>query len=102
MSINYLKELFFEKYGEYMFFKKPVEVLVILTPEQFKELNDNIMESAKSLFLLVDENDFMSDIESVLYTRINVPEVAEFIIEVGEEFHFGLLDKSQEHGDEKL
>lgn len=103
MNVNYLKSLFKKKYGDCLFLAKPIEVLVTLTPEQYNELNEDIMSSAKSLFLLVDESDYVQpEPGSVLFTRINIPDFCEFIIEVGTQFEFGLLDKNQEHGDETL
>lgn len=103
MNINYLKDLFNERYGRCIFLTRPVEVLVTLTPDQFNELNNDILESTKSLFLqIIDESDYQPKPGEVLYTRINIPGMCEFIIEIGTEFEFGLLDKNQEHGDETL
>lgn len=103
MTIEYLKELFIERYGGCIFFKKPVEVLVTLTIEDFNDLNSNLLKSTHPLLLLIEESEFMQyDPGTVLFSRVSIPNLCEFVIEIGEEFEFGLLDKTQEHGDESL
>ena len=103
ITIDLLKKLYVSRYGNCLFFKRPVEVLVTLTPDQFAELNDDLMKSTTPLLLLIEESEYKQpEPGSVLYTRISVQNLCEFIIEIGEEFEFGLLDKSQEHGDEDL
>lgn len=102
ITINYLKRLFTEKYGKYTMLPKPVEVLVTLTIDQFNELNTDLIDSTNPLLLLIEESDYMPiKPGSVLFTRISVPYLCEFIIEIGEEFEFGLLDRSFE-GEETL
>lgn len=104
MTLDYLKKLFVQRYGDCVFLKTPVEVLVTLTPEQFKELNDDIMSSFKSSALLImNDSDMLpyGDNE-ILFTRISIPGLCELIIDIGLEFGFSLLDSTQEHGDETL
>lgn len=103
MNIEYLKRLFIERYGNCIFLKRPVEVLVTLTPEDFNQLNDDLIKSTHPLLLLIEESDFIQyEPGSVLFSRVSIPNLCEFIIDIGEEFEFGLLDKDQEHGDETL
>lgn len=103
ITINYLKDLYFKRFGGHFFIKKPVEILVTLTPEQFGELNDDLMKSTTPLLLLIEESEYkQQEPGSVLYTRISVQNICEFVIEIGYEFEFELLDKSLEHGDETL
>lgn len=103
MTVEYLKNLYMEKYGDCIFTKRPVEVLVTLTAGEFEELNDDLLKSTSPLILLIEESDYMQpEPGSVFFTRINVPNMCEFIIEIGDEFEFGLLDKTQEHGEETL
>lgn len=104
MKIEKLKKLFLEKYSGCMFLKKPVEVLVTLTTQQFNELNSDLLKSSNPLLLLYEESEYMNP-GSVLFTRISLNiggTSCEFIIEIGDIFEFGLLDKTQEHGDETL
>lgn len=103
ITIETLKELFIKYYGDCIFLKKPVEVLVTLTVEDFNYLNDDLIKSTHPLLLLIEESEFMQyEPGSVLFSRVSIPNLCEFIIEIGEEFEFGLLDKDQEHGDETL
>lgn len=104
MTIDYLKELFWDKYGHCInLLKSPVEVVVTLTDEEFKELNNDLISSTSPLLLLIEESEFKQyEPGSVLFTRINIPNLCEFIIEIGDEFELSLLDKSQEIGDETL
>lgn len=103
ITVDYLTKMFFHRYGQCTMLKKPVEVLVTLTPNQFTELNQDLIASTNPLLLLIEESDFIQyEPGSVLFTRISIRNVCEFIIEIGDEFEFGLLDKSQEYGDESL
>lgn len=104
MNLEILKDIFIKRYGNCMFLKRPIEVLVTLTKDQFKDLNDDMLKSVKSSSLLImDESDmFPNDNTTFLFTRISVPNFCEFIVEIGNEFRFALLDKEQEHGDETL
>lgn len=105
MSIEYLKDLFVERYmnGEIDITDETPEVLVVMTKEQFSELYNNIVKSnIENALLLIDET--MTRVPSegeILFTRIHIPFVCEFIIEIGEEFSFKLLGEEQ-YGDEDL
>lgn len=105
MTIDKLKELFLEKYKDCLFLVPQPQVLVVLNKKEYEELNKDLtdMMSGSGILLLVDEADikYMQP-EDILYTRINVPSMCEFIIELGDEFVFKLVDEEQEHGDESL
>jgi len=103
MTVDYLKNLFLEKYGDYPFLERPVEILVTLTQSEFQELSDDLMKYASPLLFIIEESEFKQpEPGSTLFSRINIPFLCEFIIEIGDQFEFGLLDKTQEYGDETL
>jgi len=103
MTIDYLKRLFDKIYGDCIFLKKPVEVLVTLTPEQFNDLNTDLLKSTSPLLFLIEESEYMKyDPGTILFSKISIPNFCEFIIEIGDQFEFGLLDKDLEHGEETL
>lgn len=104
MTVEYLKYLFMEKYGDAIFPNGSPEVMVMLTSLQFKELNDDLMKKSKDpILLMIDESDLKDfNPEMVYWTRIVIPYLCQFIVQVGEDFQFRLLDTSQEFGDEDL
>lgn len=105
MTIDKLKELFLEKYKDSIFLTPQPQILVVLTKDEYEELNQDLtnMMHTSGILLLVDEADMKyMDPEDILYTRINIPKMCEFIIELGNEFVFKLVDEEQEHGDESL
>lgn len=100
ITIEYLKNLFLEKYGK-NFSINPPEVLVILTKQQYEELNDDLMNiSGSSLLLLVDESEMKRmNPEDILYTKIHIPNLCEFSVQLGDHFEFRLME---EEGEEDL
>jgi len=105
ITIDYLKELFVEKYGISLLVEKDLpQVIVILTKDQYNELNNDLMSmTGHGILLLVDESDmtFMNP-EDILYTKIRVPHFCEFLIQLGDEFEFKMEDENFEHGEDEL
>src|SRR5258708_211590 len=104
ITINYLKDLFFEKYGSFVFIKTPPEVLVTLTRNEYIELNNDLISmTGRGILLLIDESDItFMDPDEILYTRINVANACEFLIKLGDKFSFDLNSQHIEYGEEDL
>jgi len=104
ITIDYLRDLFYEKYGGTFFIKQPPEVLVTLTKDEYKELNSDLISmTGQGILLLVDESDItLMNPEDILYTKINIHGVCEFLVQLGNEFSFELISQTTEHGEEEL
>lgn len=104
ITIEYLKDLFFEKYAGKVNMKTNVEVLVVLTRLQYEELNDDLMKiSGNSILLLVDESEMkVMKPEEILYTKIHIPNICEFLVQLGDQFEFRLVNESDQFGEEDL
>jgi len=104
ITIDYLRELFYEKYGDTFFIKQPPEILVTLTRDEYKELNSDLISmTGQGILLLVDESDMtLANPEDILYTKINIHGVCEFIVQLGDKFSFELVSQDTKHGEEDL
>lgn len=104
ITVKYLKELYIEKYFSLTNSRTDQQVLVTLTRSQYEELNDDLMNiSGNGILLLVDESELEKmHPEEILYTKIHIPNVCEFLVELGDEFSIRLLDETQEIGEEDL
>lgn len=97
--------MFFEKYGNSVFPENTApQIRVIMTKQQYKELNDDIIKLTNDpIMMVIDENtENEPSIDDLMYTSIHVPHVCDFIIEIGDHFEFSLFNKEQEYGDEEL
>ena len=108
MTLNFLKSLFYKKYGDVLFIKNKQfnivpEISVIMTNDQYRELNEDIARLTRdSIMMVMDETERKSLPEASSHMKITLPSICEFIVEVGEDFDFKLFDPTQEHGDEEL
>lgn len=103
MTVEFLKEMFIEKYGNCILFEETPRVIVTLTLDQYKELNNDIIKLTNPHSLILNEP--MMNIvnpENLEYMRIMMPKLCDLMIELGDEFGMRLFDESQEHGDEYL
>lgn len=104
MSISYLRDLFIEKYmdGQIDVGDEVPEVVVTMTREQYSELYKDINNSAMNVLPIVDNAlTKLPNEGEILFTRLSIPFMCEFIIQIGDEFDFRLLDE-QPYGDEDL
>lgn len=105
MNIEYLRDLFLERFGDFVNYDEKVpEIIVVMTKEEYTELYNNLLKShVGNALLLADENtDKISETGEILFTRIHIPFVCEFIIRIGDEFSFELADDVDVYGDEDL
>lgn len=105
ITINYLKELFLEKYEDSVFLTQtPPQVKVILTRKQYNELNRDFAKMVDDPISMAiqDEESGTFNQEEILYTKISILGLCEFNVELGENFKLCLVDESQEYGDETL
>lgn len=98
--------MFLDKYGDGVFLEGTPEVVVTLTNLQYRQLNEDLLKMNKfkePLLLMIDEADLKEfNPEKYLYTRIVIPHLCQFIVQLGEDFEFKLSDPEQEYGDEDL
>lgn len=104
ITIEYLQSLFIEKFGDSIFLNGIPEVSVVLTKDQYNELNDDLIKiSGSGVLLLIDEIQFTPvNPEDILYTKIHIPKLCEFLVQLGSDFKFELIDKDQGYGEEDL
>lgn len=108
MTLGYLRDMYFSKYGSCLLINSKrlnmiPEVVVVMTNDQYKELNEDIARLTQDIMMIVDDDAEKKDETShLLYTKIILPHVCEFIVEIGEELQMRLLDPAQEHGEEEL
>jgi hypothetical protein len=105
MTIEYLRDLFIERYGDSVNYNENVpEVIVIMTREDYTDLYNNLLKShIGNALLLVDEAaETIPEPGEILFTRIHIPFICEFIIRIGDEFSFELADSSDVYGTEDL
>lgn len=104
MTVDYLKELFIEKYGNGLFTSGSPEVMVTLTNQQYSELNQDLLKKTKDpILLMIEEEDLKNFNPELMYwTRIIIPKLCQFIVQLGDKFDFRLFDVTEEYGDEDL
>lgn len=105
ITIEYLKDLFLEKYGDSLFIEgeSPKEVLVTLTKDQYKELNNDLINTTGSdMLLLIDESELSINPEDLLFTKISIYNLCDFVITLGDCFNFRLADETLQYGEEEL
>lgn len=105
MNIEYLRDLFIERFGDFVNYEENVpEVIVIMTKEDYTELYNNLLKShVGNALLLTDEtSDNYSTPGEILFTRIHIPFICEFIIRIGDKFSFELAEDSDTYGEEDL
>lgn len=104
MNLDQLKEKFLEKYGDCLFLEETPKVIVVLPYNEYKELSEDLekMFSEMNVIELNEATPEVIDPNEIMYLRIGVGSLCDFIVEMGDSFEMKMYDESKEYGDEKL